>query len=117
MRIPDFLSKTLIASIGILLIFAFLKGCTTTGTVQPKSEPTAIVAEGSNPEVTASIKRGRILATTECMECHRYYRPNEYSKKDWIPIVVKMGKRASLSGKQINDLQRFFQTNSQQKNN
>jgi len=58
----------------------------------------------------ASMRSGRILAVTECAECHRFYWPHEYSPEEWPAITRKMGGRASLSKSQIKDLELYFVT-------
>ncbi len=57
---------------------------------------------------TASLWRGRIVAVTECVGCHRMYRPGEYTPGQWGALARRMGKRASLSRQQIADLEAYL---------
>jgi mono/diheme cytochrome c family protein len=69
-----------------------------------------MVAPGADVE---ALHRGRALAATECMGCHRIYWPNEYAPTEWPAIVRKMGARSSLSESQIRDLELYLVAASQ----
>jgi len=58
----------------------------------------------------AALRRGKVLAMTECTECHRYHWPHEYSAEEWPGIVKRMGKRAALSVSQTEDVELYFVT-------
>jgi len=49
-------------------------------------------------------QRGRALASTECTQCHRLYRPQEFSLEDWPNIIRKMGSRSSFNRAQTEDV-------------
>lgn len=54
------------------------------------------------------LERGRMLAVTECSDCHRQYWPVEYSVDEWPGIIVRMGRRASLDPEDVADLRVYF---------
>lgn len=57
---------------------------------------------------TAALRRGRAILVTECATCHRLFLPAEYSPEQWSGIVKRMATRASLSGDQAVDLERYL---------
>jgi len=56
----------------------------------------------------AALRRGRAIFVTECATCHRLFLPAEYSPEQWSGIVRRMSARASLSGEQAADLERYL---------
>lgn len=54
----------------------------------------AVLGEPADP---ATVKQGKVLAESNCVDCHRYYRPGEYSAAVWPSIVESMGEMSSLS--------------------
>jgi uncharacterized protein with PIN domain len=100
----DLQRKFAVAVLLFLAATSFL-GCATTS--EPVLTSEQMAARGIDE---AAMRRGRALAMTECTECHRYYWPHEYSVEQWRGIVKKMGKRASLSKSQIEDLELYFVT-------
>jgi mono/diheme cytochrome c family protein len=64
---------------------------------------------GKTEEVDfTAIQRGRALAVTECTQCHRLYRPDEFLVERWPHIIQTMGRRSSLNEKQINDIVIYY---------
>ena len=55
-----------------------------------------------------SMQRGRALAVTECTTCHRFFFPYEYPSAIWSKLTKNMGRKASLSNRQIGDLTRYM---------
>jgi mono/diheme cytochrome c family protein len=98
-------NKKYMITISLLLIAAFFVGCATNQVAVLTSEQMA--AQGIDE---TALRRGRALAMTECTECHRFYRPHEYSPEQWPGIIERMGRRASLSGSQIEDVRLYFVT-------
>lgn len=54
------------------------------------------------------LERGRVLAVTECSDCHRQYWPIEYAVDEWPSIIERMGRRASLDPDEVEDLRVYF---------
>ena len=61
-------------------------------------------------EQVRSLESGRTLAVVECADCHRMYWPAEYTAAEWPRILSDMGRRASLSEDEVNDLELYFTT-------
>lgn len=76
--------------------------------VQPQKTGTE---NGTNKEKSL-LKKGRILAITECAECHRYYSPEEYTPEEWYGIIRDKAQRLSLGSDQIDALDLYFKSES-----
>ena len=99
-----FLLFLVINTIG--LVMAFLLACQTT----PASMP--VYSSQLNAGVdAAAYNRGRNLALTDCASCHRIYYPKEYTAAEWKRIMPPMGKRASLSAEDVEDLLIYYTEN------
>ncbi len=46
--------------------------------------------------LTAQQEEGHQLYENNCGKCHDLFAPNSYSKKDWVPILASMQKKAKL---------------------
>lgn len=57
-----------------------------------------------------ALRRGRALVVTACAECHKLYWPHAYRPEAWRPLARKMGRLASLSRRQIADLELYLVT-------
>ena len=66
---------------------------------------TAGYADNSESE---TLERGRILAVTECTECHRIYWPAEFAPLDWPDILDDMGGRASLESDGVDAIGKYY---------
>lgn len=89
-------------------VIAILSGCMTPSGSMPMAEelagPAAMLANSD----LDGLRRGRVLAITECAKCHRQYWPNEYAPESWPSIVRDMGARASMNQGQVGDLEKYF---------
>lgn len=47
-------------------------------------------------ESTPAVASGQSLYDKNCGGCHKLYKPTEFSKEDWKPILVSMQKKAHL---------------------
>jgi hypothetical protein len=94
-----------------LLVLIF-NGCSTLDSSLPTAESLLIYEIVPKDVDTKALNRGRALAVTECSGCHRFFFPQEYSPEEWRRIIRAMGKRMSLGGKQIEDLNLYFQLTS-----
>ena len=59
-----------------------------------------------------SYLRGRSLVMTECIGCHRFYSPDEYTSEQWVKIINRKKKRLSLSENQAKDINLYFKIES-----
>ena len=84
----------------VLCLSAAAAGCVTSSRW---SMPTAqqLSTEWSRPVDLEALDRGRVIAMTECSECHRQYWPGEYETEEWPDILEEMARRASLSGEEL----------------
>lgn len=98
-------SKLVVFSLLMFSFFLIFESCKTANQVwMPTHEQLIASSDVVQQSDAESLRRGRILAVTECASCHRQYWPSEYSSQKWPSILQKMGKRASLDQNQINDL-------------
>ena len=97
--------KRFTITIMAILVAALFAGCATTSSPMLTSEELEELGVDE-----ATLRRGRILAVTECAACHRFYWPSEYSPEEWPPIIRKMGNRASLSKDQVSELEAYMVT-------
>lgn len=98
---------------GALLVFAGgavgLSGCAAGGKASiPTAETLGAAGGTSGGTDTAALRRGRAILVTECTTCHRLFLPAEYSPEQWGGIVKRMSPRASLTGEQAADLERYL---------
>ena len=56
----------------------------------------------------AALRNGRAILVTDCTSCHRLYLPNEYKPQEWADIIPKMGRRASLTERQVRELETYI---------
>lgn len=96
---------------GALLAFAGgavgLSGCAGGKASIPTAETLGAAGGASGETDTAALRKGRAILVTECTTCHRLFLPAEYSPEQWAEIVRRMSPRASLSGEQAGDLERY----------
>lgn len=87
---------------------SLVAGCLTTG----RSMPTARqLVDGGIVEAQAdldTLHRGRALAMTACIECHRQYFPQEYHPNRWPFLAQEMGEMSNLRPDQIRALRAYM---------
>uniref|UniRef100_UPI003634C1E4 c-type cytochrome n=1 Tax=Flavobacterium notoginsengisoli TaxID=1478199 RepID=UPI003634C1E4 len=59
------------------------------------AEPSKTVA------LTPELEAGRNLYENSCAKCHKLYDPKKFTKEEWSPILVRMGKKAKLDETQL----------------
>lgn len=82
-------------NISIFVICITLIGCATALYV-----PTNNDAIKKNVSLETLIQ-GRNLYINKCASCHNLYLPSQYTKQQWIPILIKMQVKAKLTDSQI----------------
>ena len=95
--------------LGLLLCSLFLACGTYTGSLPTPEQLAASVGINKGLD-TDSLRRGRALAVTECVACHRFFYPREYSPEEWNEIILKKAKRLSLGKKQMEDIGFYLTT-------
>lgn len=99
----------LLAALGVALVGGLgISGCAQMPTMLPT--PAQLAAAGSFPEGgdAASLARGRALAQTQCLGCHRFFWPHEYAPQAWPPLVRNMGNQNFLTRQQIDDITHYM---------
>jgi mono/diheme cytochrome c family protein len=99
--------KSLLISIAIAVAVISIGCATSAGRLPPPEQLMSQNSAGQSND-PAALKRGRALVVTECAACHRFYWPDEYSPQEWEKIIRKMGKLASLSESQVEDIQTYM---------
>jgi cytochrome c5 len=51
--------------------------------------------------LTPELEAGRDLYENNCAKCHKLKDPKKYTKEEWGPILVRMGKKAKLDETQM----------------
>jgi len=106
---------------GILMIAAFLAACASkhvAGAEQP-APPVAVELEGVKESSALEPSPAEGVATTEavltpeeilngknlyeghCANCHKLFKPTDFTQKEWTPILVRMQKKARLDDSQM----------------
>jgi len=73
-----------------LAVAAIAVSCAAKKAVPPPAPP----APAST--LTAQQEQGHQLYENNCGKCHDLFAPTSYSKKDWVPILASMQKKAKL---------------------
>ena len=93
-----------------VLLSLFLLACGTYIGSLPTPEQLAKSGSVTEGLDMASLKRGRALAMTECVGCHRFFYPSEYSPEEWNRIIQDKAKRLSLGKEQMQDIGFYYVT-------
>jgi hypothetical protein len=84
----------------IIAIFA----CSLPGLVATTS-----MADEQHEEYQPSARHGAELWANTCARCHNLRRTDEFSDRQWIPVVSHMRIRAGLTGNEARDILSFLQ--------
>lgn len=77
-------------------VLAFALAVTSCGAKKAAPAPAEVPMTPATP-LTAVQEEGHQLYENNCAKCHDLFAPNSYSKKDWVPILASMQKKAKLS--------------------
>jgi cytochrome c5 len=76
----------------------FMVSCGT----QKSTAVAAAPAEASKTvALTPELEAGKNLYDNNCAKCHKLYEPKKFTKEEWGPILVRMGKKAKLDEAQL----------------
>ena len=82
-----------------------LVACGTTKTVaEAAPSPPPPPKAGDAKELTTEyvdLAEAKNLYENSCARCHKLYDPKKYTKEEWAPILVRMGKKAKLDETQL----------------
>lgn len=68
-----------------------------------------VYADESNQR-EADARYGAQLWMNNCARCHNLRRTDEFTDREWIPIVTHMRIRAGLTGQEARDILRYLQS-------
>lgn len=88
------------------LLVLSLMGCSTKKVVKDEvnNKPNAIVLSAQKTAPNAVVEEkldGKNLYENNCAKCHQLYEPNNFSKREWEPILIKMKRYADLDDAQM----------------
>ncbi len=58
--------------------------------------------------MTAELAQGKDLYENNCGKCHDLFKPQDFSKEAWAPILLSMQERASLSDMQMASISNYI---------
>lgn len=102
-------SPMCISVLGLALTMGLgFAGCANLPSLLPTE--TQLVAARAMPETAPcdAIRRGRALAVTQCVGCHRFFFPYEYPPNAWPALIHDMGNKALLTRRQVGDVTRYM---------
>lgn len=78
--------------LGTLAIITILTSC---------SSSKKVVAETKEEvKLTPELAEGKLLFENNCGKCHKLFSPEDFSKEEWQPIVMRMQKKARITDEQ-----------------
>lgn len=57
----------------------------------------------------ANARNGAQAWVNNCARCHNFRRTDEFSDREWIPIIDHMRIRAGLTGQEAREILKFLQ--------
>ncbi|AOC93608.1 hypothetical protein BB050_00452 [Flavobacterium anhuiense] len=58
--------------------------------------------------LTPELETGKNLYDNSCARCHKLYEPKKFTKEEWTPILVRMGKKAKLDETQMASITNYI---------
>lgn len=68
-----------------------------------------VYAEQERESRKPNAKRGSELWVNNCARCHNLRRTDEFTDRQWVPIMSHMRIRAGLTGQETRDILRYLQ--------
>jgi cytochrome c5 len=66
------------------------------------------IKEATPSVMTAELAQGKDLYENNCAKCHDLFKPQDFSKEAWAPILVSMQEKASLSDMQMVSISNYI---------
>ena len=75
-----------------------------------KQETVAVAPtnEAKSLVMTPALAEGKDLYENNCAKCHDLFKPQDYSKENWAPILVSMQEKAHLSDIQMASISNYI---------
>jgi len=64
--------------------------------------------EANKMPMTAALAEGKDLYENNCGKCHDLFKPKDFSKEAWAPILVSMQEKARLSDMQMANISNYI---------
>jgi cytochrome c5 len=64
--------------------------------------------EAKSLVMTPALAEGKDLYENNCAKCHDLFKPQDYSKENWAPILVSMQGKAHLSDIQMASISNYI---------
>lgn len=58
--------------------------------------------------LTPELEAGKNLYDNNCAKCHKLFEPKKFTKEEWTPILVRMGKKAKLDDTQMASITNYI---------
>ena len=92
----------------LIAIVAIAGSCGTPASVTSKSTAKASTIEANKMPMNAALLEGKDLYENNCAKCHDLFKPKDYSKENWAPILVEMQGKARLSDMQMASISNYI---------
>ncbi|WP_294956828.1 cytochrome c [uncultured Flavobacterium sp.] len=87
--------------LNLITLVLLLTACGTKKTAVASAETAPAAKEAKTVELTPELAEGKNLYENSCVKCHKLYEPKKFTKEEWAPILVSMGKKAKLNETQL----------------
>ncbi|AWK04936.1 cytochrome C [Flavobacterium crocinum] len=87
--------KNILILAGLALFMVACGSQKTAAVASTPAEPSKTVA------LTPELEAGKSMYENNCAKCHKLYDPKKFTKEEWSPILVRMGKKAKLDETQL----------------
>lgn len=91
-----------LAALTLFLVSCSTKKNATVAATTPAAETAKTVT------LTPELAAGQDLYTNNCAKCHKLYEPKKFTKEEWTPILVRMGKKAHLDETQMASITNYI---------
>lgn len=96
-----------LAAVTIFLVSCNTKKTAVATTTTPAT-PTAPVTEAPVAALSLELAEGQNLYNNNCANCHKLFEPKKFTKEEWTPILVSMGKKAHLDETQMASITNYI---------
>jgi cytochrome c5 len=76
--------------------------------VKQENEAVTLIIEAKPSVMTAGLADGKDLYENNCGKCHDLFKPNDFSKEAWAPILVSMQEKAGMSDMQMASISNYI---------